>query len=74
MVEWTNYAVELSQQLGLGVRGKPHAKIGKHLNEDDLDKFKDDQIVQLYELMQAAKLEEDAGDGSGSSSTSKERK
>lgn len=59
MIEWTNYAVELSQQLGLGVRGKPQSKIGKHLHEGDLDKFKDDQIVQLYELMKAAKLEED---------------
>lgn len=54
MVEWTNYAVELSQQLGLGVRGKPKGFVGQHLNVDDLDKFKEDQIVQLYELMKAA--------------------
>lgn len=59
MIEWTNYAVDLSQQLGLGIRGKPHPKIGKHLAEIDLEKFKDDQIVQLYELMKATKLDDD---------------
>lgn len=58
MVEWTNYAVQLSQQLGLGVRGKPKDKIGENLNAEDLDKFKDDQIVQLYELLKAAKESE----------------
>lgn len=59
MVEWTNYAVKLSQQLGLGVHGKPKADIGEHLNIEDLDKFKEDQIVQLYELMKAAKEDDD---------------
>lgn len=59
MIEWTNYAVDLSQQLGLGLKGKPQQKIGKHLAETDLDKFKEDQIVQLYELMKATKLEDD---------------
>lgn len=59
MVEWTNYAVKLSQQLGLGVHGKPKADIGEHLNVDDLDKFKEDQIVQLYELMKAAKEDDE---------------
>lgn len=59
MIEWTNYAVDLSQQMGLGVRGKPQQKIGKHLVEDDLSKFKEDQIVQLYELMKAAKLQDE---------------
>lgn len=59
MVEWTNYAVQLSQQLGLGVRGKPKGYIGENLQVEDLDQFKEDQIVQLYELMKAAKLEYD---------------
>lgn len=58
MVEWTNYAVQLSQQLGLGVRGKPKDKIGENLNVEDLDKFKDDQIVQLYELLKVTKESE----------------
>lgn len=66
MVEWTNYAVQLSQQLGLGVHGKPKAQVGEHLAVDALDKFKDDQIVQLYELMKAATVaEEDPESGSG---------
>lgn len=59
MVEWTNYAVQLSQQLGLGLHGKPKPDIGADLSVDDLDKFKDDQIVQLYELHKAAKEEND---------------
>lgn len=59
MVEWTNYAVQLSQQLGLGVAGKPKEKIGEYLKVEDLDKFKEDQIVQLYELMKAATLDGD---------------
>lgn len=58
MVEWTNYAVQLSQQLGLGVRGKPKGVVGENLKVEDLDKFKEDQIVQLYELMRAATKDE----------------
>lgn len=54
MIEWTNYAVQLSQQLGLGCRGKPAATVGSHLNVEDLDKFNESQITQLYELMKAA--------------------
>lgn len=52
MIEWTNYAVQLSQQLGL--RGKPSEAVGSHLNVEDLDKFTESQILQLYELMKAA--------------------
>lgn len=52
-IEWTNYAVQLSQQLGLGVRGRPKGYVGKYLDVKDLDKFADDQIVQLHELMKA---------------------
>lgn len=61
MVEWTNYAVQLSQQLGLGFKGKPADTVGKHLEVEDLDKFSENQVVQLYELMKAAtKAEHDA--------------
>lgn len=49
----------MSQQLGLGVQGKPKEKVGENLDPTDLDTFKEDQIVQLYELMKAAKLVED---------------
>lgn len=59
MVEWTNYAVRLSKQLGLGVRGKPSEKIGENLDVEDLEKFKEDQIIQLYELMKAARLDDE---------------
>lgn len=71
MVEWTNYAVQLSQQLGLGVRGKPKDKIGENLKPEDLDKFKDDQIVQLYELCKAAK-EPEPDDESATSDNNKQ--
>lgn len=70
MVEWTNYAVQLSKQLGLGVRGRPKGYIGEHLKNTDLDKFADDQIVQLYELMKAAT--HDSTDDNGTDSTSNE--
>lgn len=69
MIEWTNYAVQLSQQLGLGIKGKPAATVGNHLKVDDLDKFTESQIIQLYELMKAAtEAENDANKASGKSS------
>ncbi|XP_008544293.1 succinate dehydrogenase assembly factor 3, mitochondrial [Microplitis demolitor] len=53
MNEWTDYAISLAKQLGL--RGPISAKpIGKNLNKEDLDKLSDEQIYQLYELMNAA--------------------
>lgn len=69
IIEWTNYAVTLSQQLGLGVSGKPKETIGEHLKAEHLDKFKEDQIVQLYELMKAAKLKEDSESTNDKTST-----
>lgn len=60
MVEWTNYAVQLSQQLGLGLHGSPKDKVGVPLNESHLDRLRDEQVVQLYELMKAATTVEDA--------------
>lgn len=59
MVEWTNYAVQLSKQLGLGLRGKPQDKIGVALDAAELDHLRDEQVVQLYELMKAARPDED---------------
>ncbi|EFN89998.1 succinate dehydrogenase assembly factor 3, mitochondrial [Harpegnathos saltator] len=51
--EWTDYAVSLAEQLGL--RGPHTAKpLGKYLKKDDLEKLRDDQVRQLYELMIAA--------------------
>lgn len=74
MVEWTNYAVQLSQQLGLGVRGKPKAEIGANLKIEDLDKFAEDQIVQLHELMKAATENDDTTPNTTSSSSSDDDK
>ena len=54
LTEWTNYAVQLSKQLGLGYRGLPKNTLGEYLQESDIDRLRDEQIVQLYELMQAA--------------------
>lgn len=65
MIEWTQYAINLSENLGLGVHGKPTNKIGKHLEVNDLDKFKEDQIIQLYELMKAT-TQTDENDGTAS--------
>lgn len=59
MTEWTNYAVQLSKQLGLGLRGKPQDKIGVALNATELNALRDEQVVQLYELMKASKPELD---------------
>lgn len=71
VIEWTNYAVHLSKQLGLGVYGRPTPKIGENLKVDDLDRFSEDQIVQLYELMKAAR-NTDENNSSNSNSSSKD--
>lgn len=47
------YASTLSKQLGL--RGKARGKLGDDLDADTIQLLKDDQIVQLYELMLATK-------------------
>lgn len=58
LTEWTNYAVQLSKQLGLGLKGRPSPHLGVDLGQTDLEHLRDEQIVQLYELMKAAKAEE----------------
>ncbi|XP_058793702.1 succinate dehydrogenase assembly factor 3, mitochondrial [Phymastichus coffea] len=48
--EWADYAINLSEQLGL--RGPKTAKtLGKPLDPEDLNKLRDEQVHQLYELM-----------------------
>ena len=48
------YAIDLSKQLG--VKGvKTGVKVGKPLEESDLDKFSDEQLGQLYDLYSEAK-------------------
>lgn len=53
MTEWAKYAVTLSEQLGL--KGKAKGKLGDTLDHDAVEKLSDQQTVQLYELMVAAK-------------------
>lgn len=62
MTEWTNYAVQLSKQLGLGLKGRPSPQLGVDLGPSDLEHLRDEQIVQLYELMKAAKPDESANE------------
>lgn len=39
----------------LGLKGPHTAKpLGQSLNQEDFDKFRDEQVYQLYELMVAA--------------------
>lgn len=47
------YGVTISKQLGL--RGKPQGRLGDELDAQTVEMLKDDQVVQLYELMIAAK-------------------
>ncbi|KAH8369458.1 hypothetical protein KR009_011275 [Drosophila setifemur] len=53
MTEWANYASTITQQLGL--RGKPKGELGMQLDASAVEMLKEDQVVQLYELMLAAK-------------------
>lgn len=47
------YASTITKQLGL--RGKPKGELGEPLDTSAVEMLKDDQVVQLYELMLAAK-------------------
>ncbi|TDG46802.1 hypothetical protein AWZ03_006686 [Drosophila navojoa] len=53
MTEWARYASTITKQLGL--RGKPKGELGEPLDSQSVEMLKDDQVVQLYELMLAAK-------------------
>ncbi|XP_051163991.1 succinate dehydrogenase assembly factor 3, mitochondrial [Leptopilina boulardi] len=51
--EWANYAISLAKQLGL--QGPKTAEpLGKNLNNEDIEKLRDEQVYQLYELLMAA--------------------
>lgn len=47
------YASTITEQVGL--RGKPKGELGEQLDASAVEMLKDDQVVQLYELMLAAK-------------------
>ncbi|XP_060526313.1 succinate dehydrogenase assembly factor 3, mitochondrial [Cylas formicarius] len=53
MTEWTNYAVNLAKQLGIKGVESAH-KLGADLPPNLLNNLRDEQIVQLYKLMEAA--------------------
>ncbi|KAI8045033.1 succinate dehydrogenase assembly factor 3, mitochondrial [Drosophila gunungcola] len=53
MTEWARYASTITQQLG--IRGKPKGELGEQIDPAAVEMLKDDQVVQLYELMLAAK-------------------
>ncbi|XP_030374291.1 succinate dehydrogenase assembly factor 3, mitochondrial [Scaptodrosophila lebanonensis] len=53
MTEWARYASTITKQLGL--RGKPKGELGEQLDPSAVEMLKDDQVVQLYELMLATK-------------------
>lgn len=47
MKEWTNYALTMSKQMG---RKSGYDRFGVKLSEEDLSKFSEEQIGQLFEL------------------------
>uniref|UniRef100_A0A182VSS5 Succinate dehydrogenase assembly factor 3 n=1 Tax=Anopheles minimus TaxID=112268 RepID=A0A182VSS5_9DIPT len=55
MGEWAGYAINLAQQLGLRGKPGPVGMIGEDLTDNQLNHFRDEQIAQLYELLQEAK-------------------
>lgn len=66
------YALTLSEQMGL--RGKAKSKIGEPVSEDDLQSLRDEQVVQLYELLLAAKGEPSDPDPQGGGATTARKK
>ncbi|KAL3286542.1 hypothetical protein HHI36_001047 [Cryptolaemus montrouzieri] len=58
LAEWTSYAASLSNQLGVKGIQKGLRSIGHTLTEEQLNKFNDDQILQLYELLNAVKTKD----------------
>ncbi|XP_066249798.1 succinate dehydrogenase assembly factor 3, mitochondrial [Euwallacea similis] len=60
MKEWSNYAIVLAQQLG-ATRAASRVQFGQTLPGELLDNLRDEQIVQLYELMEAARAPKGSG-------------
>lgn len=53
ITEWAKYAVTITSQLGL--KDKAKSALGNQLDTSTVEMLKDDQVVQLYELMLVAK-------------------
>lgn len=45
----------MAEQAGVRGKPKPISELGESLDEQMLENFRSEQIVQLYELMKAAK-------------------
>lgn len=64
MYEWTEYAINLASQLTVKSI-QTDRKIGKDLQPEALEKFRDEQVHQLHELYKTTKaLEEESGNKS----------
>ncbi|XP_055598090.1 succinate dehydrogenase assembly factor 3, mitochondrial [Uranotaenia lowii] len=55
MHEWTDYAIQLANQLGLKGKPKTIDTLGNDIDTAKLGDFRDEQVVQLYELLLATK-------------------
>lgn len=62
--EWTSYAITLAKQLS---KRTAFQSFGIDLKGDQLEDFKEEQVVQLYELFQESTkpLSDDSSDGTG---------
>lgn len=49
------YAINMAEQAGVRGKPRPITELGVPLDEQMLENFRSEQIVQLYELMKAAK-------------------
>ncbi|KAL1501116.1 hypothetical protein ABEB36_006502 [Hypothenemus hampei] len=58
MREWTNYAITLAKQLG-AKDYNDKKQFGAELSGELLDNLRDEQLMQLYELMKASQAPRD---------------
>lgn len=58
MTEWSGYAVDLAKQIRSEAMLKTRNSYGRNLAQEELDKLRDEQIVQLYELMRSSRGED----------------
>lgn len=50
------YAISIADQMGLRGKPKPITELGSPLNEEMLECFRTEQILQLYELLKASEI------------------
>lgn len=54
-----DYAVTIANQLGVKGPNTGKGQLGRQMNMKELDWFSEEQVLQLHELMKAAKNEPD---------------